>query len=300
MHSGISGRVPPAHTHRWILARLPSFGTRGDPRIYQILTLLLLLAYGAFVLRFDFDPRGACVAVTAALVTQWFFDRFVARQSFTGQSAMITGLSLALLLRASSPWWLAVASAGAIASKFVVRVGDKHVFNPSNIAIVILIGFTDAAWVSAGQWGRGAIVGAGVVLFGVHIIRRAARSDITYAFLLFYLGALVARTLWLGDPLAIPVHQLSNGSFVIFAFLMLSDPKTTPDSRLGRVIFAASVTAIALLIRYVLYEPNALLWALALTAPFGVLLDRWIPAAAFEWNRSESMPPILKPTMTRS
>ena len=40
---------------------------------------------------------------------------------------------------------------------------------------------------------------------------------------------LLARAFWLGDPLAIPLHQMQSGSLLIFAFFMISDPRTTPD-----------------------------------------------------------------------
>ena len=73
------------------------------------------------------------------------------------------------------------------------------------------------------------------------MVNRAARSDVTLAFLVFYLALVVGRSLWLGEPLAIPLHRLQSGALLLFAFFMISDPKTTPDSRAGRILFAALV-----------------------------------------------------------
>src|SRR5437763_793976 len=73
----------------------------------------------------------------------------------------------------------------------------------------------------------------------------ARRSYIAVFFLGTHAPLLVARALWLGDPLAIPIHQLESGSLLIFTFFMISDPRTSPDSRLGRLIFAASVACAA-------------------------------------------------------
>ena len=68
------------------------------------------------------------------------------------------------------------------------------------------------------------------------VVHRAARSDVTWAFLAAYAAlALRPRLRGSGDPLAIPLHQLESGAFLIFAFFMISDPKTTPDSRAGRI-----------------------------------------------------------------
>ena len=41
-------------------------------------------------------------------------------------------------------------------------------------------------------------------------------------------AVLCGRSWWLGEPLAIPLHRLENGALLIFAFFMVSDPKTTP------------------------------------------------------------------------
>src|SRR2546426_235169 len=75
------------------------------------------------------------------------------------------------------------------------------------------------------------------------VVNRAARADVTWAFLAAHTAFLLGRTLWLGDPLAIPLHRLANGALVLFAFFMISDPRTTPDSRPGRILFAILVAA---------------------------------------------------------
>ena len=56
-----------------------------------------------------------------------------------------------------------------------------------------------------------------------------------------YILLQVSRAVRLGDPLSIPLHQLQNGAFLLFTFFMISGPKTTPDSRLGRLVFASLV-----------------------------------------------------------
>src|SRR5256885_429998 len=84
------------------------------------------------------------------------------------------------------------------------------------------------------------LLGYGVCWLGLDV-KRAARDDVTVTFRACYAALLVGRSLWLGEPLAIPLHRLESGALVLFAFFMISDPKTTPDSRAGRVLFAALV-----------------------------------------------------------
>ena len=95
------------------------------------------------------------------------------------------------------------------------------------------------------------------------VVNRAARSDVTYAFIVFYGALLFGRSLYLGEPLAIPLHRLESGALLLFTFFMISDPKTTPDSRAGRVLFAALVAFGAWYVQFRLFRTNGLLWSLA-------------------------------------
>ena len=89
----------------------------------------------------------------------------------------------------------------------------------------------------------------------------------------------------LGDPLAIPLHQLQSGSLLIFTFFMISDPRTTPDSRLGRFIFALAVAALAHYLAFFLQMRPALYVALIALSPLILLIDRVLPAQRFQWAR---------------
>jgi hypothetical protein len=173
-----------------------------------------------------------------------------------------------------------------VGSKFVLRVGGKHVWNPTNFGIVLAIVATGRVWVSPGQWGNAALLAFLVACLGGLVVNRAARADVTAAFLGFYLAIVFGRALWLGQPMAIPLHQLASGALLVFTFFMISDPKTTPDSRTGRILFAALVAAIAGFIAFVLYRQNGILFSLALAAPAVPLLDRLLPGGRYSWPGS--------------
>ena len=139
---------------------------------------------------------------------------------------------------------------------------------------------------SPGQWGSGIVFAFLLASAGGLVVNRAARGDVTLAFLACYAGLLVGRSLWLGEPLAIPMHRLENGALVLFSFFMISDPKTTPDSRLGRILFAALVALGAYTVQFWLFRTNGLLWSLAVCSLAVPLIDRLLPGPRYQWERS--------------
>ena len=255
-----------------------------DPRHFQIAVLGLLIAYGALGLDFEIRLVVALGAVFSALASQFDFTRLWRLPSFDPRSALISALSLCLLLRTTSLSTALLAGFLAIGSKFLLRFRGKHCFNPTAFALVGVLLLSDDAWVSAGQWGAAPLLGLAVAGFGSLVLWRARRSDVTWAFLGSYAVLLFGRALWLGDPLAIPLHAMQSGAFLIFAFFMISDPRTTPDSRAGRIAFAALVAVGALFIRFGLYHTNALLWSLVACALLVPLIDRLLPGGRFEWG----------------
>lgn len=268
-----------------------------DPRLYQILILAVLLVYGVFSLDLEIGLLRALLLLTTVLFTQYVCSRLWRLPAFDPRSALISGLSLCLLLRTNSAALAALAAVVTIASKFVLRVRGKHVFNPTNFGIVAMMLATGQVWVSPGQWGSAAFFAFLLACLGGLVVNRAARSDVTYAFLAFYLAVLFGRALWLGQPAAIPLHQLESGGFLIFTFFMISDPKTTPDSRAGRILFALLVALGAGFIHFVLYRPNGLILSLAFLSPAVPLIDLLLPGRRYVWRGLQTAAPISEPPL---
>ena len=103
-------------------------------------------------------------------------------------------------------------------------------------------------------------------------------------FLGSHAALLLARAAWLGDPLAIPLHQLQSGSLLIFSFFMISDPRTAPDSRTGRFLFAFAVAASAHWLAFFMQTRPALYFALIALSPLVLVIDRALPAQRFTWT----------------
>ncbi len=235
----------------------------------------------------DFSPSlSACLLlVTGALATQVVGSYLSDLPRLEVRSALVPGLSLALLLRADVWWIYLLAGALATGSKFVVRIGGRHLYNPSNFAIVSLLLFSGHVWISPGQWGGSLWVVALVTLLCCQVLQRVGRLDIALYFLAIDGFLLSGRALWLGDPWTIPFHQLQNGNLLLFSFFMITDPKTTPKSWQGRLVYALMIATLSYWLTFSEQLRPALLYALAALSPTVLLIDYVLPPSPFMWWR---------------
>lgn len=280
-------------------AILGAVAAQRDPRVYQILVLSGLLAFGLSARAFDIPFSHMAATIAAALGVQALGATLIAGR-FEAKSALITSLSLILLLRADHAGVMAAAAAIAVGSKFALRVDGKHVFNPANAGIVALLiissnaaapwlvgmGLDDlrgAAWTTPGQWGAALWFAAILAGVGVFVTTRAARLDAALVFLGVYAALLFIRTLWLGDPFAIPLNRLQNGALALFAFFMITDPKTTPDGPRARALFAGLTALGAHILTYYFHNADGVFYALALACIVRPLIERFDPAQLYRW-----------------
>jgi Na+-transporting NADH:ubiquinone oxidoreductase subunit NqrB len=259
--------------------------TAFDPRLAQIVFLGILLTAGAWLRDFSLRPIQITLTFGCGLACQKLCERIARRPTGSLLSATITSLGVTLLLRAVQWWVHPVAVAAAIVSKFLLRWRGKHLFNPANFGVLFALIFLPGAWISAGQWGQDVAFAGWMVGMGGIVTRAARRGDVSWTFLVLYVGALAGRVMWLGQRWAVLAHQLSNGSLLLFAFFMISDPMTIPNDWRGRAAHAALVCAIGYVWQFYFYFNNGLLWALLIAAPAVALWDTLWPAPKFQWNQ---------------
>ncbi len=281
-----------------------------DPRNYQILFLLLFLIVGIGTRDWTLRPELIGVVIITCLLTQWLavslwpnpqekilnlltqqqndskkndagLGSFL--QATSLKSAMITALSLSLLLRADHYSTMIVAGFLAILSKFLFQVKHKHFFNPANFGIIAALILTNDAWVSPGQWGEDgwyALLFAGT---GGIVLKRVGRWDTTAAFLGAYALLEAIRNLWLGWTWDVFCHRLMSGSLLLFALFMITDPRSIPNARISRIIWAGCIAILTFILRNQFFVPTAVFWALFALSPLSVVLDSVWSASRFSW-----------------
>jgi Na+-transporting NADH:ubiquinone oxidoreductase subunit NqrB len=287
--------LPPQPTApRDAIARLAGGLRTVDARLFQVLFLATLLSIGVLLRDFSLKPEQMALTFCAGIATQLFWVRMLKLERVGVLSALITCFGLSILLRSDSYWVHPLTAMLAISAKFVVRVGDKHVYNPANLGVILATTLLPGAWVSPGQWGNDLAYALWFVALGGLVVQRARRIDISWMFLIAFLALCAARLVWLDVPLArgfnLWSHQTQSGALLLFAFFMISDPMTIPNRTSTRLFYAVLVACGAFLWQFYLYRPNGLIWALFLATPIVPLLDRLFPGAKHQWRSPDGRP----------
>jgi Na+-transporting NADH:ubiquinone oxidoreductase subunit NqrB len=179
----------------------------------------------------------SCFAVNAA-----FARVFGARSNW--ESVSISALIMTLIVTPPAPadlagtGFLVFACAWAMASKYILAPGKKHIFNPAafGVALAGLVLKGAASW-----WvGDNATILPLIILGGILVLTRLHYYALLASFAVVVLGLTVAET-----PIANALPSLSlmaiHSAFCFFAFVMLTEPRTVPLGRWRQIVYGALV-----------------------------------------------------------
>lgn len=285
-----------------------------DPRLHVAAVIITVHVLGQVALGFRVSIPQILAAILACAVIEVGITFRTARAFVWPASAMLTGSGVALILRdvgtrphepwSFDAWYLFAAVAGlALLSKYVIRYRGTHVFNPSNVGLVIaflLLGSSrveplDFWW---SPLNAPMLLAYAVILVGGLLITRRLRllglAASFWLALAVGLGILAASghcmvANWAFAPVCGADFWrvvMTSPEVMIFLFFMITDPKTVPAGRVGRVAFGIAVAATsALLMAPQTDEFGAkvgLLAGLVVVCAARPLIDRVVPAPGSE------------------
>lgn len=162
--------------------------------------------------------------------------------------AVLTAMIVAMVLRAQEPWYVvAITSVGAIVSKYIVRSRHANLFNPAALAIIasFYVFHTGQSW-----WGaltEVPLLQQTVLLaVGVFITDRVNKMPLVLAFLGTYF-LLFTATSFVGDPRWVAeIYRSPDVEAVLFfAFIILTDPPTSPAKYPDQIACGVLVAAVS-------------------------------------------------------
>jgi len=230
----------------------PSLFASLDPRypVSFLIQLILVLGEARYGVLGGYDRLVTALGVCTA--TELALSRWQRGHVANLASAYITGISLALLIkpRAGLLWPFALGGFIAIASKYVLQYRGRHLWNPSNFAISLLVLAAPASVaVLSHQWGNDLATNAVIWCFGLLIASRVGMLHVTLTYVGCFVVLAALRSLVVGGPLLADIAPLTGPMYQLFIFFMVTDPKTTVSTVRGRMIVAAAVAAAEAAIR---------------------------------------------------
>lgn len=219
-----------------------------DPLLLVITSQSLFLAYGISFLNFNLSLLDIAASVIAAVTAELLLWCYVSKR-FGGltlpKSAVAAALGICLFFRASHPLLFAACAVVAIASKYILRWNGRHIFNPSNIAILICaFGLPYFTTVELTQWGNDPYLYSIVAAVTLFVSYRAGALLTTLSFFAAYITILIPSVAYFPHIFAAHHLGLIGPSLLLFASYMITDPRTSPQTSLGRIIHGASVAAL--------------------------------------------------------
>jgi Na+-translocating ferredoxin:NAD+ oxidoreductase RnfD subunit len=244
-----------------------------DPRLQLAATIISLQIIGQVGFGFELSISQILLAVGTAAVLEVAIAMRQQHVLMWPASAMLTGNGVAFVLRVPGTvhgdwwslrgWWIFVGtSAVALLSKHVVKWRGEHIFNPSNIGLVLcflLLGRARAApldfwWGPMSVWLALAL--AVIVAGGFLILRRLKLLRVAVGFWISFAVAIGVLALsghtmtarWHLGPIS-GFHLwwvlVTSPEVLVFLFFMITDPKTAPRSPRARLVYAVSLGLLA-------------------------------------------------------
>lgn len=249
-----------------------------DPRLHVAAVILALQVLGQTVLDFRLSVAQILVCLAVGALIEFGVSFFKDRTIMWPASGLLTGNSTAFILRVPGTyhgqWWslhgiwiFVGVVAISMASKYLIRWHGRHIFNPSNLGLVIafvVLGprFTepqDLWWIPMGPWmivtyavliGGGIWIGWELKLLGLELGFMAGFA----VFLALALAPVPDHCMvasWHATPLCgrdLWQILVASPEVLIFALFMVPDPRTVPDGPLARVAFGVLVALLAVLL----------------------------------------------------
>jgi len=241
-----------------------------------LITSILLTAHLSFGILEGWERTG--LAIVTAFATEMALGRITYGKWPYAASAYITGISVGILLRSPFLWPYALCAFISIASKYVLRFRGRHLWNPSNLGVsLVLFLAPDTVSLLSVQWGNVVAPMVVIWLLGSVIVWRVGRFYLSATYVASFLLFSFVRAAVTGVPWVAAVAPITGPMYQLFIFFMVTDPKVTVRPMWAQclVVFIVAFVELILRLNEVVYAP---FYALCLVGPSALLVEMWLDA----------------------
>ena len=272
---------------------------RDDPRYLVAGFLTLILIVGQVWLRFLESFGQFAIALAFSMATELALSRIYYRKWPNLISAYMTGVSIGILVRSPFWWPYAVGSILAIFQKYAIQFRGRHLFNPSNFGLcMLLLAAPGSVAALSKQWTNTPWVMLFIFCLGLVVIARLKRLHVVFTYVSGFVLLSLLRSAITGVPVWAEVGQVLGAAFQLFIFFMITDPRTSPATRNGRIAYAMTVAGFDHLFR-MLRNQHAPFFALFVTTPLALVIESRVAELKRKAQQPGELPPKARPGIAR-
>ncbi|MFL5245763.1 MAG: hypothetical protein ACJ8FY_27130 [Gemmataceae bacterium] len=216
------------------------------------------------------------VAIATAIIMELVLARILTGKWPHLASAYISGISVGILIKSPELWPYIFCSVITIASKYAIRVKGRHIWNPSNFGVTLMLVLA-ADSVASLSVQSGNEIWPVIVIFmlGSLIIYRLGRLHIPLAYVAAFIPLAYLRSLATGNTFAAEVGPMTSPMFQLFIFFMITDPKTTTHRRWSQIAVAVLVAVADHILRLYFRDQHSFYHSLFIVGPITNLVEIW-------------------------
>ena len=216
------------------------------------------------------------LAIVVSIATELVLGRVFYHKWLHPASAYISGISVGILVRSPAFWPYALCSAISIMSKYVIRIKGRHIWNPSNFGISVMLFLVPETVASLSiQWGNYLLPMVVIWILGSVIIWRLRRFHITGIYVASFVAFAFLRSWITGSPWQSEIAPITGPMYQLFIFFMITDPKTTVRSKKWQCVVVVVIALVEMVMRLqqIVYAP---FYALFIVGPTAMLIEIWM------------------------
>jgi len=223
----------------------------------------------------EYSPTFVAIIVT--VFAELVLSRFLGGQWPHLASAYITGISVGILIKSPDVLPFILCGLLSIVSKYAIRIGGRHIWNPSNLGVTLMVffwsyrvaalsvQFSNEIWPNLIIW-----------FFGALILFRLGKLHITVTYAVAFLLLGFVRSAVTHDPWKVEVAPITGPPYQLFMFFMITDPKTVTKAKWSQCVVAVTVAIVETIFRLPPFEQvYAPYYALFIVGPTANLIEIW-------------------------
>lgn len=246
-----------------------------ENRFLAPLLITLILAVGQISYGLLESYSRLWLAIGTSMAVEMILGRIYLGKWPHPASAYISGISIGMLMRSPEFWPYALCAAISITSKYVIRWRGRHLWNPSNFAICVMLLLAPYTVASLSiQWGNEIYPMLVVWAVGSIIIYRLKRFHITFTYVVSFVFFAFVRSLVTGHGFLAEVAPITGPMYQLYIFFMITDPPTTVRAKWGQCVVAFLVAFAEMVLR-LMEVVHAPYYALTIVGPLANVVEIW-------------------------